>query len=131
MYDIDPVQYGQLLGDITRLKEDIKTGNITIKELSDRLDQLEERANQNDRQHIHYDTQLTAINRIEESLKKIEDGTFYVDRSKAKADGTGWVQLLVSNPKYLLWTIIGVVSALMVLMGYSLTEILNVLKQLQ
>lgn len=131
MYTIDPVQYGQLIGDIARLKEDVKTGNITISELSRRLDELEDRANRNDEQHREFAEGMKALPAMAQSLKKIEDGTFYVDKKVASKHGVGWIGLIAGNPKYLMWAIIGVVSALMVLMGYSVTEIMNVLEKLQ
>lgn len=130
-YEIDPVEHGQLMAEIARLKEDVKEGRITDRDLSKRLEKLEYRALQNDRDHERFSKSLDTLHHIEQSLKKIEDGTLVINQRQARANGDNWLKIITSNPKYMLWLVAGMAAIFMVFMGYSMSEIAAMLDRIK
>lgn len=130
-YEIDPVEHGQLMAEIARLKEDVKEGRITDRDLSKRLENLEYRALQNDRDHERFSKSLDTLHHIEQSLKKIEDGTLVINQRQARANGDNWLKIITSNPKYMLWLVAGMAAIFMVFMGYSMSEIAAMLDRIK
>lgn len=131
VYEIDPVEHGQLMADIARLKEDVKDGRITDRDLSKRLEDLEHLARQNDREHERFNKSLDTLHHIEQSLKKIEDGTLVINQKQARDRGDSWLSIITSNPKYLVWIVAGIATIFMVFMGYSMAEIAAMLDRIK
>lgn len=129
-YMIDPVEHGRLLEALGRLKEDIRDGKLTIRELADRLDELERKARENEQEHLEFVKQ-EAMRGIQDSLKKLENSVVVMTPKQAKDAGSNWFSILLKNPTNLMWIILGVVVLSMVIMGYSYVEISQVLDRLR
>lgn len=129
-YMIDPVEHGRLLEALGRLKEDIRDGKLTIRELADRLDELERKARENEQEHLDFVKQ-EAMRGIQDSLKKLENSVVVMTPKQAKDAGSNWFSIMLKNPQYLMWIILGVVVLSMIIMGYSYVEISQVLDRLR
>lgn len=123
-YEINPVEHGKILAEVGRLKDDIKA-------MEQRVDELEAIARRNDTEHQNFSLALERLNGVPDSLKKIENSIMVVTPSQAKQNGNGWLAILLKNPTYLMWIILGAVIISMVLMGYSFVEISQVLEKMR
>ena len=83
-YDVNPVEYGRMLNEISRLNDDVKEGKLTIKELIERLDELEQKARQNEQDHKNF-VRHTELQGIEDSLKKLENSIVVMTPKQAQA----------------------------------------------
>ncbi|KAF5061943.1 hypothetical protein DSECCO2_309990 [anaerobic digester metagenome] len=124
VYEINPVEHGKILAEVGRLKDDIKA-------MEKRIDELEAYARRNDTEHQGFSNSLEKLQGVPDSLKKIENSILVVTPNQAKENGNGWLTILLKNPTYLMWIILGAVIISMVLMGYNFVEISQVLDKLQ
>ncbi|WFF72661.1 hypothetical protein [Proteiniclasticum sp. QWL-01] len=123
-YEINPVEHGKILAEVGRLKDDIKA-------MEKRIDELEAYARRNDTEHQGFSNSLEKLQGVPDSLKKIENSILVVTPKQAKENGNGWLTILLKNPTYLMWIILGAVIISMVLMGYNFVEISQVLEKLK
>lgn len=122
-YEINPVEHGKILAEVGRLKDDIKA-------MEKRVDELEEYARRNETAHQGFSNSLEKLQGVPDSLKKIENSILVVTPKQAKENGNSWLDILLKNPTYLMWIILGAVIISMVLMGYNFVEISQVLEKL-
>lgn len=123
-YEINPVEHGKILAEVERLKDDIKA-------MEKRIDELEAYARRNDTEHQGFSNSLDKLQGVPDSLKKIENSILVVTPTQAKENGNSWLAILLKNPTYLMWIILGAVIISMVLMGYNFVEISQVLEKLK
>lgn len=121
---VNPVEHGKILAEVGRLKDDIKR-------LEKRVDELEDLARTNTLDHQYFSKALDKLQGVPESLKRIEDKTIIMNTDQAKAEGNGWLALLVRNPTTLMWLILAAVVITMVIQGYNYAEISQVLQQIR
>ena len=129
-YEFDPVEYGQVLAEIGRLKEDVREQKLTTIEIVKRIEDLEHKARQNEIEHIDF-VKSEAIRDIQNSLKKMENNIQIMTPTQAKESGVAWYALILKNPTYVLWIMLGGIVLLMIFMGYSFAEISQVLEKLK
>lgn len=128
-YVLDPVEYGRALEALKRLAEDVSRGDRTIGELKEKIESLEEKFVKNDNEHRNF-VMHTELAGIQESLKKLENSVVVMTPKQAKDAGNNWFSILLKNPTYLMWLVLGTVVVSMVFMGYSFVEISQVLNRI-
>ena len=121
---VSPVEHGQVMADIARLKLDAK-------DLYQRVDDLERKAWQNDVDHESFKVSASSILSIQETLRKIEKATIVIDKKQAADSGMSFFGQLMRNPQHLMWVILGIVAITMVLMGYSYAEIVQIIDRMK
>ena len=121
---VSPVEHGQVMADIARLKLDAK-------DLYQRVDDLEKKAWQNDVDHESFKVSASSILSIQETLRKIEKATIVIDKNQAQSSGMSFLGQLMRNPQHLMWVILGIVAITMILMGYSYAEIAQIIDRMQ
>lgn len=129
-FEVDPKEHYQILADISKLKEDAKEGKVTLREIFERLEEVEQKARINELDHREFIT-IKSLQPVYESMRKLENSIVVMTPQQAKDAGNSLVQLLGKNPNYMLWLIMGVVVVAMIAMGYSFSEIRQVLEKIQ
>lgn len=123
-------EHYEIMADIKSIKKDILDGEANQEELLRKIEALEKKAQLNDVEHLQF-VRNEAIAGIRDSLKKLEDGMIVMTPKQAKDAGSNWFSIMLKNPQYLMWIILGVVILSMVIMGYSYVEISQVLDRLK
>lgn len=123
-------EHYEILSDIKAIKEDIKDGKTTNEKLIEKLEELEKRAMQNDAEHLQF-VQHKDLTEMKDILRRLKDGTIVMTPSQAKDSGQNWFSILMKNPQHLMWVILGVVIISMIIMGYSYSEISQVLERIK
>lgn len=123
-------EHYEILADIRSIKEDLKQGRLTNADLIDKLEILERRQAQNDLDHTTF-VKHQDLAEIRDSLRTLRDGMVIMTPKQAKEAGNGFLSLLLKNPTYLMWLILGVVVLSMVFMGFSYAEISQVLGRIK
>ena len=129
-FEVTPKEHYGILADIRVLKQAVADGKVSMKEMADRLDELEERARTNEYDHKGF-VKLENLQPIYDSMRKLE-GSILVQTPKQVQDNGGTMLSIIGrNPTYLLWGIMGMVAILMVIMGYRFSKIIQVLQKIQ
>ncbi|KAF5037175.1 hypothetical protein DSECCO2_567380 [anaerobic digester metagenome] len=123
-------EHYEILASIKTLKEDMAQGRVTYADMAKRLDELEDLARLNNLEHKDF-VRHKELAGIQDSLKKMENNITILSPQQAKEAGQGWLSILLKNPQYLMWIILGAVIITMIFMGYSFVEISQVIDQLR
>ena len=123
-------EHYEMLSDIKAIKEDIKNGKATSRELVGKLEELEKRAIQNDAEHLQF-VQQKDLTEIKDVLQMLKGGTVVMTPEQAKDSGQSWFSILVRNPQYLMWLILGLIVVIMVIQGYNYSEISQVMEKIK
>ena len=123
-------EHYEMLSDIKAIKEDIKNGKATSRELVEKLEELEKRAIQNDAEHLQF-VQQKDLTEIKDVLQMLKGGTVVMTPEQAKDSGQNWLSILIRNPQYLMWLILGLIVVIMVIQGYNYSEISQVMEKIK
>ena len=123
-------EHYEMLSDIKAIKEDIKNGKATSRELVEKLEELEKRAIQNDAEHLQF-VQQKDLTEIKDVLQMLKGGTVVMTPEQAKDSGQSWLSVLIRNPQYLMWLILGLIVVIMVIQGYNYSEISQVMEKIK
>ncbi len=123
-------EHYEIMADIRTLKQAIADGRATKEELIEKIEVLEQLAAQNNLDHLQF-VKTQEITEIRDIVRRLDGGTIIQSPQKAKENGTGFIALILRNPTYLMWLILGAVVITMVIMGYSFVEISQVLEQIR
>ena len=123
-------EHYEMLSDIKAIKEDIKNGKATSRELVGKLEELEKRAIQNDAEHLQF-VQQKDLTEIKDVLQMLKGGTVVMTPEQAKDSGQNWFSILIRNPQYLMWLILGLIVVIMVIQGYNYSEISQVMEKIK
>lgn len=129
-FEVEAKEHYGILADIRVLKQAVADGKVTMREMADRLDELEERARTNDFDHKGF-VKLESLQPIYDSMRKLEGSIVVQTPKQVQDNGGSFLQIIGRNPTYLLWGILGMVAVLMVIMGYRFTEIIEVLNKIK
>ena len=123
-------EHYEIMADIKSIKKDILDGESNSELLLEKIEALEKKAQLNEAEHPQF-VRNEEIAGIRVSLKKLEDGMVVMTPAQAKDAGNGWFSILMKNPTYLMWLILGAVVITMIIMGYSFAEISQVLNRMK
>ena len=123
-------EHYEILADIKSLKRDVADGDLTREVLVGKIEALEKRAQMNDIDHLQF-VKATELAEIRDIVRRLDGGTIIQTPEKAKENGSGFFSIILKNPTYLMWLILGVVVVVMVFQGYSYSEISRVLERIK
>ena len=123
-------EHYEIMADIKALKRDVAAGETDRENLLKKNEDLERRAAQNDIEHLQY-VKVAELAEIRDTVRALKGSTVIMSPDKAKENGNGFIQLILKNPTYLMWLILGAVVITMIIMGYSYAEISQVLERIK
>ena len=123
-------EHYEIMADIKALKRDVEAGETDRENLLTKIEALERRAAQNDIEHLQY-VKVAELAEIRDTVRALKGSTVIMSPDKAKENGNGFIQLILKNPTYLMWLILGAVVITMIIMGYSYAEISQVLERIK
>lgn len=134
-------EHYEIMADIRVLKEYIVDDKATkeellekverLEELLGKVENLEEKAAKNDLEHDGFAKEETVQGLRASFKEEMEKRTIIMSSDQAKADGKGWLALVLKNPTHLMWLLLAVVIVAMVIQGYSYAEISQVLDKMR
>ena len=123
-------EHYEIMADIKALKKDIADGETNREVLLLKIEALEKRAQQNDIDHLQY-VKVSELAEIRDTVRALKGSTVIQSTEVARENGAGLLTLILKNPTYLMWIILGVVVVVMVFQGYSYAEISRVLERIK
>ena len=123
-------EHYEILADIKSLKRDVADGDLNREILIGKIEALEKRAQQYDIEHLQF-VKVSELAEIRDTVRELKGSTVIMTPQKAKENGNGFVALILKNPTYLMWLILGAVVITMIIMGYSYAEISQVLERIK
>ena len=123
-------EHYEILADIKSLKRDVADGDLNREILIGKIEALEKRAQQNDIEHLQF-VKVSELAEIRDTVRELKGSTVIMTPQKAKENGNGFIALILKNPTYLMWLILGAVVITMIIMGYSYAEISQVLERIK
>lgn len=130
-------EHYEIMADIKGMKERELKRDRMDDDWAEKLSFLEEAARKNMRDHedlvkdLETFAKADTLVEIKTSLEALRGTILIQTPAQARSGGDSWVQILFRNPTYILWVILGAVVLLMVIMGYSLSEIGSVLDRMK
>ena len=122
-------EHYEIMADIRAIKKDLIDGDANQEELLKKIIILEQKSLKNDFEHTGF-VASQELAELSAAVRELKGGMVVMTPQQAKNAGNSWLSVLLKNPTYLMWVILGAIIITMVVMGYSFIEINQVLDKL-